>query len=282
VHLLKSSGTDPKNIITFIIFTFNEEGRVERAIKNMMKCGRILIVDNESTDSTIAIAQRYGCDVLTNRNAGWVEDEVTAARVKARVQTPWIYWGFADEMIDRTTAEAFLSAIRTDKYDIINIARKNYYYGQFCRNMGVDRMNRIFRKDAISFEGNKLHNFGRPISGARILELPRTYFVHHFISNTAKSYLSVMDRYSDMESMEKRPAPSVGRLVASTLKLIVLNFIFRRGYRARTPGLFLMCNIIYYRWLSAMKAYESHLALDRESIERGNDGVRDCILETFK
>jgi glycosyltransferase involved in cell wall biosynthesis len=271
-----------KDVITFVIFTFNEEKRVERVIENFIKSGRVLIVDNESTDQTLEIARRHGCDILTNRNAGWVEDEATAARVREHVQTPWIYWGFADEMVDRGTLEIILRKVHEDKYDIINIARKNYYYGQFCRDVGVDRMNRIFRKDAIDFAGNKLHGFGRPASGSRILKLPRGYFVHHFISNTSKSYLSVMDRYSDMESAESRLPPSSLRLLSSTLKLVVLNLVVRRGYLARAPGLFLMCNLAYYRWLSAMKAYEHKHRLDRENIEKKNDDVRDLILESFE
>jgi glycosyltransferase involved in cell wall biosynthesis len=279
---LKYLDANLKDVITFVVFTFNEEKRVERVIENVMKCGRVLIVDNESTDQTLAIARRHGCEILTNKNAGWVEDEVTAARVREHVQTPWIYWGFADEMVDRATVEVILRAISDDECDIINIARKNYYYGQFCRDVGVDRMNRIFRKGAIDFEGNKLHGFGRPVLGSRILKLPRTYFVHHFISNTSKSYLGVMDRYSDMESAERRPPPSILRLLSSTLKLIVLNLVVRRGYRARVPGLFLTCNFIYYRWLSAMKAYESEHKLDREDIERRNDNVRDSILASFE
>jgi glycosyltransferase involved in cell wall biosynthesis len=282
VLLLKYLDASQTHVVTFVIFTFNEEKRVERVIENVKRFGRVLIVDNESTDETLAIARRHGCEILTNRNAGWVEDEVTAARVREHVQTPWIYWGFADEMVDRATVEAILRVIHEDKCDIINIARKNYYYGQFCQDVGVDRMNRIFRKNAIDFEGNKLHGFGRPASGSRILKLPHTHFVHHFISNTSKSYLSVMDRYSDMESAERRPPPSSLRLLASTLKLIVLNLVVRRGYRARSAGIFLICNFAYYRWLSAMKAYEREHKLDRENIERKNDTVRDSILESFE
>ena len=84
--------------ITFVVFTFNEALRLPGVIKNFRKYGRILVVDNFSTDETVAIARAAGCEVLMNKNAGWVEDFETTEKVKAAVQTPWIYWAFADEM----------------------------------------------------------------------------------------------------------------------------------------------------------------------------------------
>jgi glycosyltransferase involved in cell wall biosynthesis len=270
------------NRITFVLFTFNEEKRIERAILNVLPFGKILVVDNESTDATREIAQRHGCDVLINKNQGWVEDESTTARVKATVTTDWIYWGFADEMVELDTAKAILAAIDSDRFDIVNIARKNYYYGEFCYDLFADRMNRVFKKNAIDFTGNIIHNFGKTTPAARICTLPRNFFVHHFISNTAKSYLHIMDRYTDTESTEERPVPSILRLLLSNLKTMALNLLLRRGYKAGIPAYFLVAQMIYYRWLAAMKLYERDQSLDRTMIERKNDAFRDRILQALK
>jgi glycosyltransferase involved in cell wall biosynthesis len=267
--------------ITFVLFTFNEEQRIERVIQNFVKFGRVLLVDNESTDRTVEIAVRYGCDILINKNAGWVEDEGTTTRVKAAVQTDWIYWGFADEMVGAETMEAIIFAVSSGKYDIVNLARKNYYYGEFCHDAFIARMHRVFRKDSIDFTGNKIHLFGRVVPGTRIHELPSEYFVHHFISNTAKSYLQVMDRYTDVESTEDRPEPSMLRLILSGGKMIARNLLFSRGYRAGTAGYFLIAQMLYYQWLSAMKLYEKKTSLDRGAIELKNDVFRDQILRSL-
>ena len=267
--------------ITFVIFTFNEEKRIERAIKNFLGFGRILVVDNDSTDGSREIAKQYDCDILINRNAGWVEDEITAARVKDAVTTEWIYWGFADEMIDRQSLEAVFAVVNGKNHDIVNIVRKNYYYGSFCNKLAADRMNRIFRKNSIDFRGNTLHHFGHPVSGSRVHSLPQKYFVHHFISNTATSYLKVMDRYTDMENSSDVPMPSLLRLVVATFKAAVLNLVFRRGYKS-APAYLLGANVIYYRWLSAMKSYEKSLQLSRTAIEEKNDAFRDRILSSLR
>jgi glycosyltransferase involved in cell wall biosynthesis len=268
--------------ITFVVFTFNEERRIERVIKNFKRFGRVLVVDNESTDRTREIAAQYQCDVLLNQNMGWVEDEVTASRVKQTVKTEWIYWGFADEMVDQTTMGKILAAVHSNQCDIINLGKKNYYYGALCNGVAPDRVNRIFRKDAIDFAGNTIHAFGRVVPGMRVETLPLEYSVHHFISNTAKAYLQVMDRYTDTEVSEDRPPPNAFRLLGVTLKILLLNFIIRRGFRGGAPSLYLIANIAYYRWLSGMKQYERRFGLVREEIERKNDQYRDRILGSLE
>jgi hypothetical protein len=268
--------------VTFVLFTFNEESRIERVIRNFLPFGPVLIVDNESSDRTQEIGLQHGCEILINKNAGWVEDEITTARVKKIVKTPWIYWGFADEMVAASTMQAILSSVSSGRYDIVNVARKNYYYGEFCGDLFADRLNRIFKKDAIDFSGNKIHCFGKITPGSRIHQLPLEYFVHHFISNTAKSYLGSMDRYTDTERLEDRQVPGTLRLILSGLKMIGLNVFLRRGYRAGLPGYFLVANTVYYRWLSTMKLYEKKACLDRDVIEQKNDIFRNRILDSFR
>ncbi len=268
--------------ITFVVFTFNEEQRIERVLMNFVQFGKVLLVDNESTDRTVEIAMHYGCDILINKNEGWVEDEITTARVKAAVQTDWIYWGFADEMVGVETMEAIVSTVNSGKYDVVSLTRKNYYYGEFCQDAFAARMNRVFRKDSIDFTGNTIHLFGRIVPGARIHKLPSKYFVHHFISNTAKSYLQVMDRYTDVEGTEERPRLNLLHLILSGGRMIVANLFVRRGYKAGRPGYFLVAQTVYYHWLSAMKSYENKMALDRGAIELKNDIVRDQILRSLR
>ena len=268
--------------ITFVVFSFNEEARIENVLRNFSGYGRILLVDNYSVDQTVEIAKRYNCDVLLNKNNGWVEDNVTTNRVKEHVSTDWIYWAFADEMIDRPTMDAIFLAVRSDRFDIVSVTRKNYYYGKFCHNLSADRMNRVFKKDSIDFTGNRIHQFGKPDASARICKLPSKYFVHHFISNTASSYLGVMDRYTDMECLHKSGSVSIPRLVAASLSQFIWNVLFRGGYKAGAAGCFLTCNLIYYRWLTAMKTLEKHSALDRSLIESRNTEVRENILRSFE
>jgi len=182
--------------ITFVLFMFNEEARIERAVRNFLPYGHVLVVDNHSTDRTVEIARELGAEVLMHKNPGWVEDEHTTSVVKMAVRTPWLYWGFSDEIVDRPTMEAMLAAVEGGKCSIVNIARKNYYYGEFTHDAYRNTQTRAFKKEAVDFRGNVIHGFGIPtVPESDICQLdPDKYFVHHFISNTAKSYMGSLDR----------------------------------------------------------------------------------------
>lgn len=269
--------------ITFVIFTYNEEARIERAVRNFATAGRVLVVDNHSTDRTEEIAVGTGATILKHKNPGWVEDASTVAVVKAAVTTPWIYWGFADELVDKPTLEAVLAAVNSGTCEIVRMTRKNYYYGVFCHGAYASELNRVFRKEAIDFRGNEIHHFGKlTVTESSIKHLDSHYhFVHHFISNNAKSYLRTIDAYTDIES--KRPGPkSAVRMVLQMTKTFVANYFIRKGYKAGLPGLFLSFQMIYYEALLNMKSYEAHEGLVARKIEDLNDSTRDGLLSSFR
>jgi glycosyltransferase involved in cell wall biosynthesis len=267
--------------LTFVVFTFNEEKRLPLVLKNFCNFARILIVDNSSTDRTIEIAKEYGCDVLVNKNQGWVEDEITASRVKARVQTDWIYWGYADEMVDASLMNIIGNVIASDNYSVINVEKKNYFLGRFCHGIWAARLNRVFKKDAIDFSGNKIHYFGRvTVPDERIYVVNSKYFVHHFISHTAGKYSNTMNVYSDLEvqvGFNTKPI-GMGIILLKAIKRFVVNYAYCGGFKAGIPGLYLILLTIWYDILRDMKLYEAQKRLDVIAIEETNDVVRREIL----
>ncbi|MGK5057731.1 glycosyltransferase [Janthinobacterium sp. LB2P49] len=262
-----------------MIFTYNEEKRIERVLRNLTGWANILIVDNHSTDATKDIAEKYGATVFPNKNVGWVEDEKTVDLIKETVQTPWIYWGFADEMLDRATLTEIVNAIDSNKYKIVNLIRKNFYYGEFCHDAYADRLNRVFEKTALDFSENKIHSFGKAtVPESQICYLDeKKYYVRHFISNTAKIYLATIDRYTDIEA-EKTKYSGNFMLFARLGKQFLKQYVICGAYKAGKAGLFLVLQMMYYQCILAMKTHELHNGLSVTKIEDKNNVEREEIL----
>lgn len=266
--------------ITFVVFTFNEAARIERVVRNLRGSGEVLVVDNHSTDETATLAEALGARVLRHRNPGWVEDEQTADVVKSAVRTPWIYWGYADEMLSQHTLDHILAVVRADRHDVISIARENYYYGRHCHHaFSGGPLPRIFRKDAIDFTGNTIHRFGKVTApDDRIFHVDRKrHTVHHFISNTAQTYLRSYDRYTDVEAQHD-DAPHPASLLVRSLLMLLKHYYFRSGYKAGREGFYLGLQMVYFDWLLAMKRFERQKQYDVSQIERLNNFERDRIL----
>ena len=265
--------------ITFVLFMYNEESRVERAVRNFLPYGRVLVVDNYSTDRTVELAKALGADVLLHKNPGWVEDEQTTSVIKATVKTPWLYWGFSDEIVDRATIIATLNLIDSDQYSIVNIARKNYYYGNFCHEAYRNTQSRAFKKEAIDFRGNVIHQFGKPtVSDSEIFHLdPKKYFVHHFISNTAKSYMGSLDRYTDIEAVHTDPMPPL-KMLLYMARGFLGHYFMKGGHKAGRAGIYLGLQTSLYTLMLSMKAYEQINGLSTQTIEERNNKIRDQLL----
>jgi glycosyltransferase involved in cell wall biosynthesis len=271
-------------MITFVIFTYNEESRIERVIKNFKNYGNILIADNKSTDRTLEIARAYGCDVLVReKHYVFVENQEMVDMIYGKIDSEWIYWGFADEMLEKDTLNEIQRIITAGEHDIIDIDRKNYFYGQFCYDLYHARSHKIFKKGAIDFTDNVIHGMGKPVvSKDRIHVLPDKYFVHHFISNTVQSYLNVINTYteSELETFQKSSA-SFWYFIFNVLKAVIKNFYFNRGFKAGFSGLALTELMLFYALVKNIKHYEQNNKLTRKSIEDQNDYYRDKVLSSL-
>lgn len=273
-----------KSNITFVIFTYNEEKRIERVIKNLKDYGTVLIADNQSTDKTQEIAKQYGCDIyVRTEEFEFVESQEMMDKLNPVIKTDWLYWGFADEMLDKITLDEIAKIINSDKYDIISIDRKNYYHGRFCYDAFASRTNKIFKKSAIDFENNPIHGFGQAtVSADRIYHLPDNMFVHHFISNTAQSYLNTINRYTETElKFQHKDRGVVFSFILFPTKLFLSNFILKKGYKAGFAGWNLTFIQIFYFIIKYIKLSEQKNNLTAVEIEKRNDIFRDNILERF-
>ena len=273
------------NDLTFVVFTFNEAARLPGVIKNFQSYGRILVVDNFSTDETVAIARAAGCEILLHQNAGWVEDFETTEKVKSAVQTPWVYWAFADEILSPDVLEEIKRVIETDHCDVISLLRKNYYYGQFCYEVAAVYQTKAFKKKAVDFRGNTIHNFGRIIAPTgRIYRMPPDKFVHHLISNTASSYLNTINRYTDMEIASK-PGGEMNKSILYylllPLKTLWQDFFRHGGRQAGLAGISLSVMMMTYSLIRAMKGYESVCGKDASEVCEANARVAARLLERF-
>src|SRR4030042_1871538 len=140
--------------ISAVIITFNEERRLEDALKSVRGAvAEIVVVDCHSTDETVKIARRY-TDRVFERAWTNFADQKNFANGKA--VHPWILSLDADERVSPELREELLR-LRSTEPDIaaFSTPRQFYSLGRWIRHSGwyPDRKIRLFRKTRARWEG---------------------------------------------------------------------------------------------------------------------------------
>ena len=82
-----------KSNITFIIFAYNEEKRIEYPMKCFLPYGEVIVSDDSSTDNTVKIAKRLGAIVIKRKSPRGVlvENQEEINFILSHVATDWVF-----------------------------------------------------------------------------------------------------------------------------------------------------------------------------------------------
>ena len=149
--------------ITFVIFTYNEEKRIEYVIRNFIPYGDVVIMDDSSTDRTKDIVERLGARYVIRPKLknSIVENPEMFAFVKGYVKTNWIYWGFADTLAPKSLLEKMARIADEDKMKQVLIPLYTYLWGNTEHYALKAHIPMLFHMDFVDFTGNHIHGMGK-------------------------------------------------------------------------------------------------------------------------
>lgn len=270
--------------ITFLVFTFNEERRLEPYLRCIQGWGRIVIIDNHSTDKTLEIASRYTEHIHTFRNPGYIENKETMDFALSKVTSKWVYLGYVDELLPRPLLEQLTHIAQEDRYKIVEIYRKNFMYGQEIFNYGKHHL-RMFIPSAVDFTGNIVHMLGKFLVPAhQIYKIPasnQTSLWHFSSYNTCKLELA-HNRYAELEAKQRHEVLKQKFSGIRALWKLVFYFwgtyLGLGGFRGGWPGLFISIQIAYFKFSIEARLWEYDSGLTLAEIERRYDCLKEQLL----
>lgn len=111
--------------ISGLVITYNEEKNIERCIKTLFKvCDEVIIIDSNSSDKTVEIAQKHGAKVHYQKFLG---DGLQRRHGLQFCKNDWILNPDTDEFLDNDALEFIKSkSFETDIYDGYEFRRTNY------------------------------------------------------------------------------------------------------------------------------------------------------------
>jgi glycosyltransferase involved in cell wall biosynthesis len=126
------------SLLSVVILTKNEQANLPQTIASLQELdAEVFIVDSDSTDRTVAIAQQAGCQVFDHPWVNYAK-QLNWALQNLPIKTPWIMRLDADERLTPELVEELKQVLRETPDDITGyqVKRRVFFMGRWIRHGG--------------------------------------------------------------------------------------------------------------------------------------------------
>lgn len=280
-------GSTPLLPVSVIVPVRNEARNLPRCLEALAGVGEVYVIDSQSTDNTIAIAQAYGARVVQFHYAGGWPKKRQWAMDTLPLAFDWILLLDADEVLTPGLVKEMNQALQNPHADGYFIRLQMHFLGKVLRHCDASFWKlSLFRKGRGRFEC-RLKDQDASMADIEIHEHVvvdgqtaslRNALVHHNVDSLSR-YILKHNEYSNWEARvlakpegdpEEMSATLFGtqaqrrrwlkrylyRLPGSPVFLFLYRYIFRLGFLDGVPGLIYCSFQAVQMFHSKAKIYE--------------------------
>ena len=217
--------------LSVIIPTFNEEDYIERALRSVRFADEILVIDSESTDKTVTIAENYGARVVQRPFDNFSNQKNFALE---HVTGDWVLFLDADERITYPLQTEIKDAIAANTHGGYKLRFPHFFMNRFLYSQ-TSKVLRLVRREGAHFTGlvhEKLHCEGT------IGQLSNP--VLHYTYKGLMHYIHKKESYAWFQAEqlhEKGKKTNVFQMFTRPFFRFFKAYIIKGGYREGIPGL---------------------------------------------
>lgn len=250
--------------ISVTIRTFNEGKNLRECLESVAWADEIVVVDSESTDSTVAIAGEYTNRVIIQKWLGHVGQSQFATD---QTRNLWVLHLDADERISPALRDEILALdLDRDRCDAYEMPRKHFFMQQWIRHSAwyPDYKIRLFRKDRCKWGGYAPHDEIKVQGRKRKL---RNDILHYIYSDIAH-FASTKNSYSSLTAADHFKNGRKARIIDFTLRPLyafLYRYFVRLGLADGIAGFTISIMESHAVFMKYIKLYELQHKLGRFS-----------------
>ena len=279
----------PKNNITFICFTYNEEKRIGYVVRNFVKYGEVLILDDGSTDKTEEIVKKKGGKFILKPlgiKSKIVETQPVYDYIKKLIKTDWIFWGFADNLMPKNLLEKLVEISKQTKIKYVKIPIYTYLWGYTKFPIEKGYSPRFFMKDYVDFSNNKIHGMGKFLGNRNetlTLSNRKEYAICHYSTYDLRKFVWNHLKYAEEEAAQRHKEKQSFSLFR-TFGSMVRYFILYNRNILRVGNLSLLVGLAYafFRFMTFLRVYELENDITLESMEEKYSKAKEELLKDIE
>ncbi|OGA09833.1 MAG: benzoate transporter [Betaproteobacteria bacterium RIFCSPLOWO2_02_FULL_65_20] len=243
--------------LSVAIITHNAGALLEACLKSVSFADEIVVVDSDSTDGTVELAQRLGARVVHKEWLGFGPQKQFAVGAAAH---DWVLCLDADERVSEVLRVAILAELRAPRAAVYAMPRCNRFLGRWLRHGEgyPDWSVRLFDRRQARWSDDPVHE--KVIAAAPAQRLAGDLL--HDSAQTLDAYLEKQNRYT---SLQARTLNAQGRragawhLVLAPLARFIKFYVLRLGFLDGVPGLVHVC----IGCMNSFNKYAKLIALQR-------------------
>ncbi|MFV2082732.1 MAG: glycosyltransferase family 2 protein, partial [bacterium] len=223
--------------ISVYILTYNEEDKIEEALKTVTWADEIAVIDSFSTDETVNIARKYTDRIVELEFEGFGKLRNDAV---ANTSHEWIFSLDADERCTPAARDEILSIVAADgPADAYYVPRRNTFMGRKIKHCGWYpdyRQPQLFRKGAVIYHNDQVHE-GYTVNG-NVGHLKNAIEQTPF--KDLSEIISKMQNYSSLGARKNREAGKKTSMAEALFRgawAFFRTYILKGGFLDGWPGL---------------------------------------------
>jgi glycosyltransferase involved in cell wall biosynthesis len=238
--------------LSVILITKNEAANIKDCLESVSFANEIIVVDSQSSDQTVKIAQSFGAKV--ENTSDWPGFGLQKNRALNLATQDWVLSIDADERVTPELKQEILAVINNaSSADCYAIPRLSWYCGRFMKHSGwhPDYVERLFKRGSAKFSDHLVHERLLPNGPVKKLN-------HHFLHYSFKNFSQVLqkvDSYSTAsanQAFQQGKKSSVLKAIGHGLWAFFRTYFLRLGFLDGQQGLALAISNAegtYYRYI---------------------------------
>ena len=245
--------THTRPTLSAIVITRNEAHNLHDCLQSMHGLvDEIIVVDSQSTDDTVAIAQQHGAKVA--QPADWPGFGPQKNRALDLATCDWVFSIDADERVTPALAAEIKQLLQLGEANAAyQVPRLSSYCGKFIHHAGwqPDYVLRLFKRDTARFSDDLVHERVVTIQPVIVLQ---NHLLHYSYLNFSQ-VLSKVDAYSTASAKQayaRGKRSSVAGALGHGAWAFFRTYVIRRGFLDGAHGLALAISnaeTSYYKYL---------------------------------
>jgi glycosyltransferase involved in cell wall biosynthesis len=268
--------------ISVVVIARNEADGIVRCLRSLSWCDDVVVIDDNSTDRTVELAQSCGARVIQHRFESFAAQRNWAI-AKAGLKHEWVLMLDADEVIPLELQNEIESTLPNVESDVVGfkMCRKTMFMGHWLKYSDGFPVwiARLVRAGHFQFQDSGHGEVPVPEMNGRLLTLP-TPFLHFPFDKGLGHWIERHNRYAEREaerelrevnhsawsglwnsdrSRRRQSLRTVSRHLPcrATLRFLY-QYILKRGFMDGHAGL-------TFSWL--MSVYEGLIVVKRRELE---------------